>query len=217
MLRTRKFSNLKIQEKKHKKDLISEVAAQIFLTKPFNQVTMRSIADAVGVTPAAIYSYFPDKNDLFAEAYMVIGDLFIKEISDQILNCEEFCIEDVALKYIHSFFGSENGRPFNFILQFMLDESIDKKSWEKINSTNRRFTAMIENFFRRFNQNSKLDIKIIAQSFIASLNGILLTSKNYPSKSEIEIQEHMKKHAVVIAEMLREKMSIDFPTLGSSV
>ena len=203
-----KFSTLRYEEKNRKKKLIADAAVQMFFEKPFSQVTMRGIAEAVGITPAAIYSYFPDKNDLFSEAYIACGDMFIKEVSELMTRCDGFCIRDVAVKYIGFFYCSRSGRPFNFILQFMLNESIDTGSWEKINTTNRRFTALVEEFLRRFNQNSKADLKLLAQSFIAALNGILLTSKNYPKKTESEILEHMKAHAVTIAEMFQEKMML---------
>jgi AcrR family transcriptional regulator len=200
------FSDLKQMERVSRRQFIIDAAVRMFIERPFSQVTMRGIAEAVGVTPAAIYSYFPDKNDLFAEAYIAAGEPFIQGAAELMRKCETFCIEDVAVHYISHFFGSRNGRPFNFILQFTLDETIPSTAWEKINSANRRFTELIERFFQRFNENPDAAPKIHAQSFIAALNGILLTSKNYPGKTEKEILSHMREHAVVIAGMFREKL-----------
>ena len=196
------FIQLKTREKERRKQCILDAAVTMFAEKPFSQVTMRAIADAVGITPAAIYSYFPDKNDLFAEAYRAVGDVFIREVSEMIEDCEDFCIEAVAEKYISHFYGT--GRPLNIMMQFMLDESITTSLWEKINSTNRQFTGLIEDFFKTASKNT--DAKILAQSFIAALNGILLTAKNYPKKTEEEILAHMKDLSRVIAGMFRKEI-----------
>lgn len=202
MEQSNNFLLLKTQEKEKRKQFILDAAVQMFVEKPFSQITMRSIADAVGITPAAIYSYFPDKNDLYAEAYIAVGDTFIQEVTEIIENCNDFCIEAVAEKYISHFYGT--GRPLNILMQFMLDESISNALWEKINTTNRLFTVLIEGFFQRFNKEA--EAKLLAQSFIAALNGILLTAKNYPGKSEEEILEHMKTLSAVIAGMFRDKL-----------
>jgi hypothetical protein len=79
--------------------------------------------------------------------------------------------------------------------------------WEKINKTNRLFTGLVEDFFQKFNK--KTDTKKLAQSFIATLNGILLTSKNYPKKSEEEILQHMKKLASLSAGLFKEQILKD--------
>ncbi len=200
MAKLNHFSDLKAQERETRKRFILDVAVKMFAERPFSQVTMRSIADEVGITPAAIYSYFPDKNDLFAEAYNLVGDLFVKEVAEIIDSCEELCIEAVAEKYIVHFFGT--GRPLNIMLQFMLDESISNDLWEKINTTNRLFTGLIEDFFKAYNKD--VNTKIFAQSFIAALNGILLTAKNYPKKSEEQILAHMKGLSCFIAGMFRD-------------
>lgn len=47
------------------RDEILAAARQLFLAQGFTAATMRQIADAVGITPAAIYNHFPSKDDLF--------------------------------------------------------------------------------------------------------------------------------------------------------
>lgn len=198
------FSALKNQEKENRKKFIADVAVKMFIERPFNQITMRSIADEIGITPAAIYSYFPDKNDLFAEVYVVSGDSLMKEFNEMISGTGDLSVKDVALKYVSHFHGTGNGRHFNIILQFMLDESISNAQWEKINSTNRLFTNLIAEFFRTLNGNA--EAKMLAQSFIAALNGVLLTAKNYPKKKDSEILAHIKARTALIAELFEKKI-----------
>lgn len=46
---------------------IQAAAMELFLTEGFEKTSMRRIADAIGYTPGALYSYFEDKEDvLFA-------------------------------------------------------------------------------------------------------------------------------------------------------
>lgn len=199
------FSALKNQEKEYRKKFIADVAVKMFVERPFNQITLRSIADEVGITPAAIYSYFPDKNDLFAEVYVVSGDSLMSEFNEMISDNRELSVKDVALKYVSHFHdGTGKGRHFNIILQFMLDESISSAQWEKINATNRLFTNLIAEFFRTLNADA--EVKMLAQSFIAALNGVLLTAKNYPKKKDKEILEHIKARTALIAELFEERI-----------
>jgi AcrR family transcriptional regulator len=56
---------------------ILEAAHELFVTKGFKGVSMRDVAEAVKVTPAALYYYFPQgKEDLFVE---VIRHMFTKQ------------------------------------------------------------------------------------------------------------------------------------------
>lgn len=199
------FSALKSQEKEIRKNFIADVAVKMFVERPFNQITMRSIADEIGITPAAIYSYFPDKNDLFAEVYVVSGESLMGEFNEMIRKNRELSVKDVALKYVSHFHGTGAGRHFNIILQFMLDESISNAQWEKINATNRLFTNLIADFFRTLNKD--VDAKMLAQSFIAALNGVLLTAKNYPKKKDKDILDHIKARTALIAELFQEKIA----------
>jgi len=196
------FSDLKKQERENRRQFILDVAVKLFAETPFNQVTMRNIADAAGITAAAIYRYFPEKYDLFAEAYIQLGDVFIQEMKNLIAGRDDTCLTTIARKYIHNFYGA--GRPLNIMVQFMLDDSISGALWEKFNQVNRLFTAQIELFFKQMNPD--VDEKIAAQSFIAALNGVLITAKNYPGKSEEEILSHMERLGALIAELFQERM-----------
>jgi TetR/AcrR family transcriptional regulator, cholesterol catabolism regulator len=48
----------------HRKRLITEISAQLFLDKGYNATTMRDIAEAVGVEAASLYNHIKSKHDL---------------------------------------------------------------------------------------------------------------------------------------------------------
>src|SRR3954471_19692664 len=44
---------------------ILEAARELFVTDGFNNVSIRKIAERIEYSPAAIYGYFPSKDDIF--------------------------------------------------------------------------------------------------------------------------------------------------------
>ncbi|WP_020528750.1 TetR/AcrR family transcriptional regulator [Flexithrix dorotheae] len=59
------ISERKEREKQEMQDLILKAAAKIFLNEGFDKASIRKIADAIEYSPATIYLYFKDKNELF--------------------------------------------------------------------------------------------------------------------------------------------------------
>ena len=55
----------KARQKVEMKSLILEAAHDLFLNKGFDQVSIRNIADEIEYSPATIYLYFKDKNEIF--------------------------------------------------------------------------------------------------------------------------------------------------------
>ena len=55
------------RDKTQAHEKIVKAAMHEFLTKGFEQASMKSIADAVGMTSAGLYRHFKDKQDMFAE------------------------------------------------------------------------------------------------------------------------------------------------------
>lgn len=57
-----------------RKRLVQE-AWRLFATRGYDGTTNRAVADAVGITPGAIYHYFPSKLDLYVAAYGEVQEL----------------------------------------------------------------------------------------------------------------------------------------------
>ncbi|MDN4163934.1 TetR/AcrR family transcriptional regulator [Cytophagales bacterium LB-30] len=68
----------KEREKLEKRELILEAAHNLFLERGFDQVSIRNIAEAIEYSPATIYLYFKDKNQIFhalhTEAFRRFGE-----------------------------------------------------------------------------------------------------------------------------------------------
>ena len=63
----------KERQKIEMKDLILQSAHQLFLEKGFEEVSIRNIAEAIEYSPATIYLYFKDKDEIF---YALHGEAF---------------------------------------------------------------------------------------------------------------------------------------------
>src|SRR5689334_12551067 len=57
---------------------ILDAARELFVAEGFQQVSIRKIAERIEYSPAAIYSYFPSKDDIFfalaEEGFRLLGD-----------------------------------------------------------------------------------------------------------------------------------------------
>ncbi len=64
---------------------ILDAAKLLFMQEGFRGISMRQIAEAVGVTKAALYYHFKDKEELFVaivEEYLVATSTMIDEVAD---------------------------------------------------------------------------------------------------------------------------------------
>src|SRR4249920_218894 len=53
------------RERQQVQKAILDAARDLFVTEGFSNVSMRKVADRIEYSPAAIYSYFPSKDDIF--------------------------------------------------------------------------------------------------------------------------------------------------------
>jgi AcrR family transcriptional regulator len=66
------------RERQAVRESILNAARELFTTEGYRNVSMRKIAERIEYSPAAIYSYFPSKDDIFfalaEEGYRLLGD-----------------------------------------------------------------------------------------------------------------------------------------------
>ncbi|MDJ1472667.1 TetR/AcrR family transcriptional regulator [Cytophagaceae bacterium DM2B3-1] len=63
------ISERKEREKQEMKSLILETATQMFLEHGFEKTSLRNIAEKIEYSPATIYLYYKDKNQLFYDVH----------------------------------------------------------------------------------------------------------------------------------------------------
>ena len=71
----------KEREREEMRHLILQAAQKLFLENGFEKTSIRSIADAIEYSPATIYLYFKDKNELFLALHILAFEKMMVEFA----------------------------------------------------------------------------------------------------------------------------------------
>ena len=122
----------KERQKLEMKDLILQSAHQLFLDKGFEEVSIRNIAEAIEYSPATIYLYFKDKNEIF---YALHGEAFKKfniHVAS-IISIKDPLERLFALgeKYMEFAFSFPKYYDIMFIMQAPMDCDKNSEEWKE--------------------------------------------------------------------------------------
>lgn len=193
---------LKENEREIRKQLIIDAAINLFAKKSFDDVSMRDIAAEAGISPASIYRYFSDREELFLQAFTYKAEGICKTLEKQVKENEDTSIEQVATDYVDYLLDHDSF--FQMMTHFMMTSSLNEEALEKFNSTERYLLSIFDEVFRKvgFNEN----VRLLSHAFFAALNGILITFRNYPGRSEKEVRKHMHRLAHLIAHSFKNEL-----------
>ncbi len=122
----------KERDRQEMKETILQSAHQLFVDKGFDDVSIRNIAEAIEYSPATIYLYFKDKNEIF---YALHGEAFKK--------FNEFLAPLVTVKdpfkrlikmgelYMEFTFKFPKYYDIMFIMQAPMDCDVNSKEWKE--------------------------------------------------------------------------------------
>jgi AcrR family transcriptional regulator len=119
----------KEREREEMRQLILDGAQKLFLANGFEKVSIRNIADEIEYSPATIYLYFKDKNELL---FALHQRGFVKMIGEflplRLLTDPFEKLVEMGRSYIR--FAVENPELFDlmFIMNAPMD-TLDKKDW----------------------------------------------------------------------------------------
>ena len=182
------FADLKEKERLAKQTVIIDAAERIFAAKAFNKVNIREIATEAGISHATIYRYFPDQQTLFLEAFMR-GVQKILALLDRVEPTDDVAgaLKEAANLFVS--FLTENDHYFRMMTHFMLDGDLAPALVERLNAAQRSVIDKIEVIFRLGfpGQNTR----VVSHAFFASLNGILISFRNYPGRDIEAVHAHM--------------------------
>lgn len=71
----------KEREREEMRDLILQAARKLFLTQGYEKMSIRGIAEAIEYSPATIYLYYKDKNELFFSLHKDAFQKMMEEFS----------------------------------------------------------------------------------------------------------------------------------------
>jgi len=186
---------LKENEREVRKNLIINASVSLFARKSFNQVSMRDIAAEAGISPASIYRYFSDRDELFVEALYREGKVIGKNLEKLLEENKNSSIEKLACDFVEYLIVHDAF--FQMMAHFMIDGGINNKSLERFNAIERYLLNIFDESFTKIGV--KENVRLVSHAFFASLNGILITFRNYPGRNEEEIRKHMLRLASITA------------------
>lgn len=195
MKQNKTFSHLKSEAKLARQELIIEAAERVFAVKPFNKINIRDIAKEAGISHASIYRYFPDQQSLFVEAFLQGANeitLTLEGLIEGTKTPDVIKISDAYITYL-----MDNDQYFRMMTHFMLDGSLSPEKIEKLNTAERQIFDQFDRLFRKMK--SPEPVRLLSHAFFAALNGVLITFRNYPGRTNKAVRQHMLNIARVIA------------------
>jgi AcrR family transcriptional regulator len=193
-----KFTDLKEQEKIHRKNLILSAAEKVFAKKSFDDVNMRDLAREVGISPASIYTYFPDKESLYVEVSLK-GFEKALEIMTNMLESGDNTLDRVAVRYMEEMI--DNYDYMRIVQHCIMDGKFKtEESIEQLKDISRRLFMVFDKILA--NETDVPDIRMATHLIFSVLNGIVFTFGKYPGRTREEGVEHMKRLARLFIKLL---------------
>jgi len=198
MIESKKFTDLKEQEKEQRKNLILDVAEKIFSSKPFDDVNMRDLAKEVGISPGSIYTYFPDKETLYVEVSLR-GFQRAVNIMKDMLNSGNYSLDKVAERYMEEMI--DNYDYMRIVQHCVMDGKFKtQESIDQLKEISRELFTTFDEILAK--ETSLQDIRPVTHLIFSVLNGIVFTFGKYPDRTREEGVAHMKRLAKLFISML---------------
>jgi len=197
------LGKLKSEERQNRKNLIIDAAERVFASRPFDKVSMREIAEEAGMAVSSIYTYFPNQESLFLEAVIRDSNQLLDEIEGMIRTGPgggamidrviETFIEFIALRDSY----------YRMMVVFMTHGNLKPESIKKLNGVVGRGLDMFTPIF--VDAGYRGNVRLLSHYFFAMLNGILVTFRKFPGRSDKVIMAHMKRVGRIFTNLLVER------------
>ena len=188
------FQKLRKVERETRKNLIVDAALELFSQKEFHKIGMRDIAKRAGISAAAIYRYFPSRDDVFVEALVrhiqVVEAMLEKNVAAGRASLEELAIASVD-------YLLENESVFQMMGHFMITGQIQPKAMERYNSMQRQFLDILEKLNNQ--AGIGIDNRLVTHAVYACITGVVMAFKKYPGRSPEEIRRHIHRLARIVS------------------
>lgn len=121
----------KEREKQEMRNLIIESATQLFLKQGYDKTSIRSIADDIEYSPATIYLYFKDKDEIFFDIHTNAFEILEKKLRENDVIADPFeRLSALGKTYIR--FGIENPDYYDlmFIMRAPVEQIKNEEKWK---------------------------------------------------------------------------------------
>lgn len=193
------FQELRKTERETRKNLIIEAALDIFSQKEFHTIGMRDIAKRAGISAAAIYRYFPSRDDVFVEA-LVRHMQAVETVFEKSVAADKTSLEDLALAGVD--YLLENESVFQMMGHFMINGQIQPEAMDRYNYMQRKFLDILGRVNKQAENGA--DHRLVTHAIYASIIGVVLVFKKYPGRTPEEIQRHIHRLVSIITRTFKD-------------
>lgn len=182
--------------RKNLRDTILEQAVQLFAQSGYDGVSMRAIASSVGVTVAALYYYFPDKEQLYLDAIARAFEGKTSPLTIALTNPEPPWMR------LEAFIGTATRlcaeeKDFLRLMQWVLLDNNEQRANKLVTNVFQKLFAAISKFATKLG--GGYDANLLASSIIALIFFPFISENtnrflpNYPdhSKDTMVLEQHI--------------------------
>lgn len=174
------------------KEKIVEAAIHLFSQKSLKAVSVRDIAKEAGVSPALIYKYYDNQQDLHIAALKIEARKLINELQAA---CD---LSELVESYLRHMYKKD------MLYHMMVYTMLEMKSTPQLEPPLEETSEIIQLFERALPAYLTSQRKQQAQLLFSALNGLLITYKNYPAYSEEQAFSHILSLAKMYLTLLKQ-------------
>ncbi len=201
------LQQLREDEREARKNLILEAVLKLFERKPFDEIGMRDIAAEAGVSPAAIYRYFPSQDELFMEAFIKdlssIRNVFHESLEESSQSKPGEPLEEIAKAVVHHLIHNE--ATFQMMSYLMIKGNMPEYLLARFHALQSAFIDKIIELLEIAGIQDK--DRTLSHAFISSVMGVLMTFRNYPGRDIPNVEEHIYHLVGLIARIFKNGLN----------
>jgi AcrR family transcriptional regulator len=197
----------KERDREEMREKILQSAHHLFLDKGFDEVSIRNIAEAIEYSPATIYLYFKDKNEIFyalhGEAFKIFNSYLgevakIKDPFDRLIKLGE--------KYIEFTFANPQYYDIMFIMEAPMNCDENSEDWQEGAKAHSFLESMVE-ACKQQGHFKGLNTKILSFTIWSYMHGMC----------SLALRNRMKIYPEAERESIRKKSFKQFISLLKSL
>lgn len=176
--------------------IILEKAQDLFVEKGYERASMREIAERVGISKAALYHHFKNKEEILFTICTQAGEIINEDMRTAILRSEssDAPIRDQLINILYDYTtGYLKHRNFNKVLFFEID-SLPQEKKELIRNYERSNVAQFKNYLKRMMDKGKIkktNITVLTFCFFACVQWLYFWYKKDGPLSIRDIIEYI--------------------------
>lgn len=196
------FQKLREDERETRRELIVETAMSLFRSRQVSKIGMRDIAKQAGISAAAIYRYFPSRDDILVEA-IIKHIQVVEERLEKRFQAGQNSLDELAIASVDYLMDHES--LFQMMGHFMVTGRVNPKALEKFNTVQRYFFNLLD----KVNQQAGLgeSHRLYSHAIYASIVGVVMTFRNYPGRDKEEIRRHVHRLTRLVSDAFLMRMT----------